>query len=148
MWVAIMKEDEDKKKSKGARYIPWIGDVLYYRRDVEQLIEKEIPALSGIGGRGRDDYVKRSLNAIYKMAKDRQLTEDELRIYKELIDDAKKYPQTKTVKGKSKRAIDVDKHRKMYKSENKKFKKLSPRHFIKKNPFISTEFPTIKKALK
>jgi hypothetical protein len=148
MWVAIMKEEEDKKKSKGARYIPWIGDVLYYRRDVEQLIEKEIPSLSGIGGRGRDDYVERSLNAIYKMAKDRQLTEDELRIYKELIDDAKKYPQTKTVKGKSKRAIDVDKHRKMYKSENKKFKKLSPRDFIKKNPFISTEFPTIKKALK
>ena len=148
MWVAIMKEEEDKKKSKGTRYIPWIGDVLYYRRDVEQLIEKEIPALSGIGGRGRDDYVKRSLNAIYKMAKDRQLTEDELRIYKELINDAKKYPQTKTVKGKSKRAIDVDKHRKMYKSESKKFKRVSPRDFIKKHPFISTELPTIKKALK
>ena len=112
IWNEIMREEKDKKKNKGVRYIPWIGDVLYYRRDASELV--------GVGGRGRDDYVKRSLNNMHKIAKERQLTEDELAIYLELIRDAEKYPQTKLVKGeeegefKEKRAINVDKHWDMY----------------------------------
>ena len=117
VYTAIMKEEEDKKKSKGARYIPWIGDILYYRRDAEQFIEKEIPALSGLGGRGRDDYVKRSINSMYKMAKDRQLTQDELAIYFELIKDVQDYPQMKVVKGKEKQVISLKKHIKMYNTQ-------------------------------
>ena len=148
IYTGIMKEEEDKKKSKGARYIPWIGDVLYYRRDAEQFIEKEIPALSGLGGRGRDDYVERSINAMYKMAKDRQLTQDELAIYFELIKDVQDYPQMKVVKGKEKQVISLNKHIKMYDTQLAKFESLPRSDFIKKYPWISTEFPTIKKALK
>ena len=128
------------RKSRAPSKLPGIGRLLYMLREPSEKY--------GIGGRGRDDYVYRSINAIYKIAEDRQLTQDELSIYWEIIQDVKKYPQKKMVKGKEKNKIKLNKHETMYSNQIKAFKKLPESDFIKKYPKLSTEFPTFKEVLK
>jgi len=91
---ALMKEvykEEDAKPNKGTRYIPLIGDLLYTRRDLSEAV--------GIGGRGRDSYVRYRLNDYYKATYNKDtkkpiqgvLLDWEIDEYIELIEDAKKY---------------------------------------------------------
>ena len=83
-----------------------------------------------------------------KKKKRKKLTQDELAIYWEIMQDVKKYPQKKMVKGKEKNKIQLSKHETMYESQMKAFNRLPKSDFIKKYPRISTELPTLKKALK
>ena len=114
----IFKEEDDKKKSKLVRYVPWIGDVLYYRREWSEF--------TGIGGRGKDDYTYRELNNLYKKSntEKKMLNDRELKVYTQSVLDALNYPQTKLKKGKEVRRIDVDKHRKHLKKYGIKLKKV------------------------
>ena len=108
MVEGLLKEEDDLKKSKGPKYIPWIGQTLYNRRDLSEL--------SGIGGRGRDDYVNFQLKDLYKKGKEEWLGEVEVKKYGELIYDAQEYPQKRIVEGKEIDIIKLDKHIEMYKA--------------------------------
>ena len=100
----IFKEENDKKKSKLTRYIPWIGDVVYSRREWSEF--------TGVGGRGKDDYTYRELNSLYKKSytEQKELDKRELRVYTQSLLDALNYPQTKLRKGKEVRKINIEKH--------------------------------------
>ena len=98
----------DQKKLRVTRYVPLIGDLLYYQRDLSERV--------GVGGRGRDDYVVRKINAYYqKSHKDGiDLKDWELKEYRELLEDFDKYPQTTTTtkdgEEKVKKRINTNKH--------------------------------------
>lgn len=108
----IFKEENDKKKSKLTRYIPWIGDVVYSRREWSEF--------TGVGGRGKDDYTYRELNSLYKKSytEQKELDKRELRVYTQSLLDALNYPQTKLRKGKEVRKINIEKH---YNHLNRKY---------------------------
>ena len=87
----------------------------FYRFFCNRYISNQL----GIGGRGRDDYVNRKLNELYKETKDinkkdvkngKGLNKRQLNNYIEYTLDALNFPQKKLRKGEEVRKIDTDKH--------------------------------------
>ena len=103
---------DDVKKSKLPSKIPFIGRLLYTNRQLSEDV--------GIGGRGRDDYVKWELIDLFNKSEDitrrdikagKGLTRSERDSYTEYLLDALNYPQIRIVKGEERRVINTDKHR-------------------------------------
>ena len=105
-WVS-----DDIKKSRVPSKIPFMGRILYTNRQLSEDV--------GIGGRGRDDYVKWELIDLFNKSEDitrkdikmgRGLSQSKLDLYTEYLLDALNYPQIRIVKGEERRVINTDKH--------------------------------------